>query len=317
MQFDELFDKWYADRAHEVRQSTIATYRLSWKCLSPIVGHHDVSRFGKAEASLLLAALLGQGLSPKTARDRMALVRQLLVYASQSLEISIRPLDWRLKYPEGKPRIIKSFTEAEMLRIVRGVCEEINDGRYTTLPVLISILTGMRIGEVVGLRWGDIDYTHNVIHVERTVSKAYDPADQTERYFVGPPKSRAGYREVPLLPVLRRCLREVGRKSPQTSSYVVGDSPRHAHIRCVRESYARFLKRHKLPCINFHGLRHTYATLLVASGGDIKTISTLLGHSDVALTLNLYVHPSLESKRKVANRAFRKLRQLTADKDIM
>lgn len=101
----------------------------------------------------------------------------------------------------------------------------------------------------------------------------------------------------------------IGGKSPVNDFYVVGNSDSPKANNTVREAYSRFLKKYNLPKINFHGLRHTYATLLVESGGDIKTISTLLGHSKVSLTLDLYVHPSIDSKRKAVNKAFRKLRQ--------
>ena len=166
----------------------------------------------------------------------------------------------------------------------------------------------MRIGETLALKWSDIDWSHNIISVQRNVVKAYDPETKSERYFVGSPKTTQGYRDIPLLPTLKRLLRATCGKAPDAEKYVVGNSEKPAGHGSVRNTYERFLKRHKLPIINYHGLRHTYATLLVASGGDIKTISTLLGHSKVSLTLDLYVHPTLDSKRKTMNKAFRKLR---------
>ena len=237
----------------------------------------------------------------------MAFIKQMLLFAATVLEIRIRPTEWGLKYPEGQPRKIQSFTEAEMLRIVRHSVVEINDGRTTLLPVLLSILTGMRIGETLGLQWGDIDWTRNIINIRRNVVKAYDPETKSDRFFVGTPKTKQGYREIPLLPTLRKTLRTIGGKSPVNDFYVVGNSDSPKANNTVREAYSRFLKKYNLPKINFHGLRHTYATLLVESGGDIKTISTLLGHSKVSLTLDLYVHPSIDSKRKAVNKAFRKL----------
>lgn len=311
MTFAELYDLFRAEKILEVKPSTKAQHALNWKMLSPVIGRKDISDFGRTEARFLLAELLESGLSPKTSKDRMAFIKQMLLFAATTLEEKIKPTDWHLKYPQGEPRKIKSFTEAEMMRIVKATTEEIENGRITVLPILISILTGMRIGETIALRWGDIDWTHNIISVRRNVVKAYDPETRSDRYFIGSPKTKQGYREIPMLPSLRRILRKIGGKTPYVDNYVAGNLEKPVGHSSVRETYARFLKRHRLPEINFHGLRHTYATLLVESGGDIKTISTLLGHSKVSLTLDLYVHPSIDSKRKAMNKAFRKLNKMS------
>lgn len=310
MTFEELYQQFRADKVLEIKPSTKALHAMHWKMLGPKIGEKDISSFGRPEARLLLAELLESGLSPKTAKDRMAFVKQILLFAVTTLEVKIKPTEWRLRYPESEPRKIKSFTEGEMMRIVRHSTEEIADGRVNILPVLISLLTGLRIGETLALKWGDIDWTHNLISVRRNVVKAYDPETKSERYFVGTPKTKNGYREIPLLPTIRETLRKIGGMSPNPDLFIVGNSSQPKAHSLVRETYSRFLKRYHLPAINFHGLRHTYATLLVESGGDIKTISELLGHAKVSLTLDLYVHPSVDTKRKVVNKAFRKLKTI-------
>lgn len=313
MTFQELFDKWHAAKLLEVRPGTASLYLHNWKALAPDISGLDITAFGIVEARFQLARMIDAGTHPKTAKDRMSLIKQLLFYAAHELEAAIKPTNWHLKYPPSRPRKIQNFTEAEMLRIVKAVCGEIDQGKLTCLPVLISILTGMRIGEVIGLRWGDVDFEHNLISVERNVTRAQDPVTGKDRLFVGAPKTANGYREIPVLPLLRRVFRQVGGRDPEKHHYICGALNDKAEPRLpsvVRDSYKRFLKRHRLPKINFHGLRHTYATLLVESGSDIKTISTLLGHSNVSLTLNLYVHPSLDSKRRATNKAFRKLKTL-------
>lgn len=307
MTFSECYEYFRIEKSIAVKPSTKAVQAMHWKMVSPAIADKDISEFGRTGAIELLSKLLEQGLSPKTAKDRMAFVKQLLIYGATNLEVKIKPTEWHLKYPKGAPRQIKCFTEAEMLRIVRYADTEINDGRYTVLPVLISILTGMRIGETLALKWNDIDWTHRTINVHRNFVKSYDPEAKTEKYFIGTPKTIHGYREIPMLPVLYKTLRKIGGKESEKDYFVVGNSDKPKLHSCVRDSYNRFLQKYKLPKINYHGLRHTYATLLVESGGDIKTISTLLGHANVSMTLDLYVHPSINSKRKVVNKAFKKL----------
>jgi len=316
MTFKELYGLFVPVKSLEVKISTINRYRMDWKYLESKIGAIDISEFGRQNARFLVATMIEEGLSPKLARDRIYFVKQLLIYATQELEMRVKPLDWKLKFPAGKPREIQHFTESEMLRIAKAVTEEIEDGTYSALPVLMALLTGMRMGEILALRWSDVDFIHNIIKVQRNVVKSYDPEAKSERMMVGTPKTAHGYREIPLLPTLRKAFRAVGGPKPEQGDYIVGNSDKPKFHNCVRDTYSRLLKRNKLPTVNFHGLRHTFATLLVESGGDIKTISVILGHSTVALTLNLYVHPSLESKRKVVNKAFRKLRKLSLDASV-
>lgn len=316
MTFNELYGQFVPVKRLEVKISTINRYRMDWKFLESKIGEMDIAEFGRQNARFLVATMIEEGLSPKLARDRIYFVKQLLIYAAQELEMRVKPLDWKLKFPAGKPREIQRFTESEMLRIAKAVTEEIEGGTYSGLPVLMALLTGMRMGEILALRWGDVDFVHNIIKVQRNVVKSYDPEAKTERMMIGTPKTSHGYREIPLLPTLRKAFRAVGGPKPEPGNYIVGNSDKPKFHNCVRDTYSRLLKRNKLPTVNFHGLRHTFATLLVESGGDIKTISVMLGHSTVALTLNLYVHPSLESKRKVVNKAFRKLRKLSLDASV-
>ena len=313
MTFTELYEQFVPVKRLEVKTSSINRYRMDWKYLEPKIGATDIADFGRQNARFIVATMIEEGLSPKLARDRIYLGKQLLIYAAQEMEMRVKPLDWKLKFPAGKPREIQHFTESEMLRLVRAVTEEIENGTYSALPVLMAVLTGMRMGEILALKWGDVDFVHNTIKVQRNVVKSYDPETKTERMLTGTPKTSHGFREIPLLPTLRKAFRTVGGAKPDPQSYIVGNTDKPKFHNNVRDTYSRLLKRNRLPAVNFHGLRHTFATLLVESGGDIKTISVMLGHSTVALTLNLYVHPSLESKRKVVNKAFRKLKKLTAE----
>lgn len=317
MTFEELYSQWITVKELECKRSTVANYRLQWKSLQPHVANKAVASFGRQEARLLLHTLLDSGLAPKSARDRMAQMKQMMRFATLELALTIKPLEWKLRYPESKPREVKNFTEAEMLRIVKCSVAEIEHGVHTSLPVLISILTGMRLGEVAALKWGDIDFVHNTISVCRTAARIYDPGTKRQTLSVGTPKTKSGFREIPMLPTLKTALRMYGGKYPTPDSFVWGKGDRITDPGVARNGYDRFLKRYRLPKVNFHGLRHTYATRLVESGGDIKTISTLLGHSDVSTTLNLYVHPSLDSKRRVTNKAFRKLRAAVEETPLL
>lgn len=308
MTFEQLFNRWYADKKMEVKAGTAATQANHWMGLRKYLGERDVCSFGKNDARILLHNLIEDGLARKTAKDRMALVKQILLFAASELEVPIKPLNWQLKFPQGEPKRLQRFTPAELLRIISTIGKDFESGDYKYLPVLISALTGMRVGEVCGLQWGDIDFKHRVIYVHRNVTKSYDPFEKRDRIIVGSPKTRAGYREIPMIPILCRMLRMAMPAKVNPEHYTISNDYTPFLPGKARALFDSCIKKNKgVPRITFHGLRHTFATLLVESKADVKTVSEILGHSNVTVTLNLYVHPSMEEKKRAVSRAFGKL----------
>ena len=164
--------------------------------------------------------------------------------------------------------------------------------------------TGLRIGEVCGLKWEDIDLDDGVIRVRRTVQTnyVYEP-DGTGRnkLSIGSPKSRTSRRDVPICAPLRARLERLDRPADVTAYFLTGtQSP--TVPRTFRSSVDLFLSRHGIEKFNFHRLRHTFATRCIEAGVDAKTTSELLGHANVNITLNLYVHPNAEAKREAVDR---------------
>lgn len=302
--FAQIYEEFAKIKEDELRPGSLALMRGNWKSLRSRLENLHICEYGKVEAKMLQAELLAEGLAPKTVKDRMAFVKQLVRYANSNLALPTKSTEWNLRYELKEPAKLQLFQEAEMFRLIEKAYKELKDGNDNILPILISVLTGMRIGEVCGLKWGDIDLQRNLITVRRTVSRIYDCEAKCESVHIGSPKTRSGFRDIPLLPLLKDALREACPGPRNNDYYVVGYSSTPKAPHTVRDAYQRFLKRYKLPAINFHGLRHTYATRLVESRADVKTISTILGHADVTTTLNLYVHPSADAKRKAAVKAF-------------
>lgn len=313
MTFDELYPLWQGANALEVRRSTSALRQVMWRSVAPYIGSRSIEDFGRAEARMLDCRLGEHGLGEKSRRDRLAMVRQMLRYASAELGARVLSTHWELRRhggAGGEPRRLQLYDEREMLRLVRAVKAETDGGDYGHLPVALAVLTGMRIGEVCGLRWADIDWRHSVATVRRNVTRLYDPATGRATLVVGEPKTRSGFRDVPLVPVLRRMLRGAAGRTPEPDAYVCGNRTEPAWPCTVRDKFGRLIRRLGLPRITFHGLRHTFATRLVEDQGDngnLKAISVILGHSDVTTTMNLYVHPSAAAKARIVNRAFRRL----------
>lgn len=305
MMFNELFVKWWQTKPDGIRPSTASAYMSSWISIKPYVGNKDIETFGQLNAQTVLNTMVSAGLKRKSCHDRLALLKMMLTYALTEHSIAIKPLNWKLRYPASAPRLVKSFTKAESKRVIQAVSHEIAQGKTSSVSIAISLLTGLRIGEVCGLRWNDFDFSHKTFTVQRTVNNFYDPINRSGQTIVGPPKTTAGFREVPVHPVLMELLKQAFGKPSLLKGYVLTGTDTPRSTRVIRDSYDRFLKRHKLPDINFHGLRHTFATILIEAGVDVKTVSDIIGHANVSTTFNLYVHPSADAKRKAIMKAFK------------
>ena len=161
--------------------------------------------------------------------------------------------------------------------------------------ILLSLKTGLRIGELAGLLWSDIDFEAGFLNVQRTVSRIYH-GDGTTSIHIGDPKSESSRRRVPLPPGLLQML-EHHRQAGEV--YLTSGRTKHQEPGTLQLHFKVVLKRAGIRDLNFHTLRHTFATRYVEKGFDVKSLSMILGRSDVSITLNTYVHPSMENLRNM------------------
>lgn len=239
---------------------------------------------------------LSGGLSPKTVKDAIALLKSIARHGRKHGACTYG--EWDIKYPtDTATRRLQTLNVRHQRMLMRHITD---NPTPQNIGILLALCTGMRIGEVCALTWQDIDMKQKVITVKRTVARVYDCESKTTEKLESSPKTKTSCREIPISNLLSRCLRTVR----QTSSlhYVVGDMAVPKDPRCYRDYFTRLLKRLGIPKIVFHCLRHTFATRCIESQCDCKTVNSLLGHSNVATTLNLYVHPDLQQKKKCIER---------------
>jgi integrase len=156
----------------------------------------------------------------------------------------------------------------------------------------------LRIGEVCALKWESIDLNEAVLQVKQTVQRVYIKTAKdrgSSKLVIGNPKTRTSKREVPLSKALVNALRRLPKTT--ANSYLLTGTEFCMEVRTFRSYYQSFLDRHSIPRINFHALRHTFATRCIECGADAKTVSEILGHATIAMTMDLYVHPLVEQKR--------------------
>ena len=159
----------------------------------------------------------------------------------------------------------------------------------------------MRIGELCALQWGDIDLENDCIYIRRTVQRISDGSGKT--YFhTGSPKTLHSERDIPLPACLKPLFLSFHNENPEI--YVTNGNPSFTQPRTYQCRFKKYLKSCGLPSYKFHSLRHSFASRAIELGVDPKTLSTLLGHSNVRMTLDLYVHPSFEQKKREINRFY-------------
>ena len=164
----------------------------------------------------------------------------------------------------------------------------------TSLCVLLSLYTGLRVGEVCGLMWGDIDFEKSVLAVRRTVQRIRN-GDRSTCILADTPKSRASRRSIPIPKFLIKLLRD---SRSNENCYILSGSNHIIEPRTLQRRFKSILKKADLPSVSYHSLRHAFATNCLQAGFDVKTLSEILGHASVETTLNRYVHTSMEQKIK-------------------
>lgn len=165
------------------------------------------------------------------------------------------------------------------------------------LGVLIALQTGLRIGEICALTWSDIDFDNELLYVRSTISRVSNPSCKNRTMLITDlPKTNASVRTIPCTSILNQTLRNTFKTS--SSAFVLSNNDQFMSPRTLEYRYHKILRECALSPITFHALRHTFATRCIECGVDVKSLSEILGHASVSITLNTYVHSSLESKRK-------------------
>ena len=163
------------------------------------------------------------------------------------------------------------------------------------LAVYLSLHTGLRIGEVCALQWKNIDFKGNVMHVSESIVRINK--DSTMSLRVGSTKSETSNRLIPITDSVAAALKEEKQRSSSPFIVSMNGSTTFMNPRTLENRYKALLKRSGLALIPYHSLRHTFATRCMECGVDVKSLSEILGHAGVNITLDIYVHPSMELKR--------------------
>lgn len=295
--FAYAVEQWFLTNRQSLKKSTAHKYEyLIDKHILPSLGTVKLNEISSimlnefAQKKLDCGSLNGKkGLSKSYVRSIMLIIDSVMKFAAQQGWCSLLASIYK-PTPERKDLIILSA--AEQAKLERSLILNLS---VTAIGILLTLQTGLRIGEICALTWDDIDFNNCILYVRSTVSRVKNPHSTGTILIIDSPKTDSSIRAIPFKTSLRDLLLQVKLKA--VSKYVISDKTDFISPRTFEYRYHKIMNQLQLPDLNYHALRHTFATRCIECGVDEKSLSEILGHSNVSITLNTYVHSSMNLKR--------------------
>ncbi len=306
LKYEDLLDEWLRYSRINVKESTYARYtHLINTHIKPLLGKYPVS---KISAQLVEAFLDGQlnrgrvdgagGLSGKTVSDILTIIKSSFDYARYNdLQVICNLSKLNVKQQRKDIRVL---TVKEQESLIGVLTEDMDLFKFGTL---FALYTGIRIGELCALQWEDVSLESATLKVQKTLQRIQDTtkgASSKTKIVITEPKSKCSIRDIPI----PKFLVEIARQfSDSPKAYILtGDKLKYTEPRTVQNHFKKYIDSCGIERANFHALRHTFATRCIELGFEIKSLSEILGHANVNITLNRYVHSSFDLKSANMNK---------------
>lgn len=281
-------------RKARIKTSTLCIYERYLKNhIKPVFSETELYKFNEEKLQNFINEKLEEGLSVRTVQSIFIFIKSSMTDAVEKQ--LIKDFFSRIYIPKVKNKDMRVFTEFEQKRIEVsiGSCLKPHE-----IGVLICLYTGIRIGELCGLMWEDIDLESRMLHIRRTMQRIKTDvgAKNKTKIVYLPPKTEASYRSIPLPLFLNNILTQY--KESCDGQYVMMDGMKIIEPRNLQYNFKKILERAGVADANYHALRHTFATRALENGFDAKTLSEILGHSSPTITLTKYAHSLYEHKKR-------------------
>lgn len=299
----EIAAAWKEYKRPYVKQSTMAAYVL-------ILENHILPTFGEdnslPEQSVQAFVLhkIESGLSTKSVKDILIVLKMVMKFRVKKEWMTY--YEWDIKYPpSSENKVLDVLSVTNHRKILNHIQSHFT---FMGLGIYISLSTGLRIGEICALKWSDINVTDGILTVNRTIERIYiiEGEKKHTELVINTPKTKNSCREIPMNKELLGMLKPL-KKVVNDDYYILTNDERPTEPRTYRNYYKRLMEKLDIPKLKYHGLRHSFATRCIEVGCDYKTVSVLLGHSNISTTLNLYVHPNMEQKKRCIDKVFKSL----------
>ena len=309
--FSQLCSEWEESVQYQVKPSTYAVYfTMLEKHILPELGKYQVRKMNNRIVDQFLQDKQGQDLSWNTLRLIIFLLKAILHTGEDKGICTAEKIHYYI--PKYKKPYMKVFDRGDAQRLISHLE---NSEKTFEMGLLISICTGIRVGELCGLKWGDVNWSRGTLQINRTVSRIRNPEidERAEKgrgaktgdhmsktiVYIGTPKTGTSIREIPLPDFLIIKMLDSKRGD---SCYILSGTEKCMEPRGVQRRFKNLLRRCNIPDINIHSLRHAFASKWIENGFDSKALSEILGHSSVKITMDIYVHSNMEQKKSYMNR---------------
>ncbi len=300
--FQDVLSAWQESNHINLKPSSISRYQnLIDAHILPELGNKRMGQINPSVINRFLSDKLENGrldhkggLSPAYVRSIALIIGSAIAFGAYEKMCS--PLQSTIAKPTLAKKELSLLSPDKQSTLENELLEDMNEMK---LLIYITLYSGIRIGEACALRWEDIDLNAQVLHIRQTVSRVWSICDDKKesKLVISSPKTESSLRCIPICSKLYSILCDFPYR--KKCGYIGGTSTNGNFVspRTFEYRYKAILKKCALEPVNYHALRHTFATRCIECGVDIKSLSEILGHADVSVTLNTYVHSSIELKR--------------------
>ncbi len=290
--FSQAAAEWLETVAASRKHATYIKYNSVYrKYLDGALGTMPIGKITPDTVNEYLSSLCTE-CSTGLKKNIYGVVDSILRYCSETYHIPLVRV--KREYSQYEKRKIEVFNSDEQCKLLQVLYQDMD---LSKMGIVLCLSTGLRLGELCALKWSDVDFKSKVLYVNRTVQRIEQQGQKEKTILLeGAPKTACSKREIPLSEEILELL----QKFLHSGCYIFnGDRPMEPRTYQYRFNY--YQKQADVTIKHFHVLRHTFATNCVTNHIDVKSLSEILGHSNVQITLNRYVHPTIDTKRKYMN----------------
>lgn len=306
MTFDTLVREWLLTKKETIKESSYIHYNnLLERHVIPSLGPFYISSINADIIDNFLRELLYSGrldqkggLSPKTVTDIRSLLILIFEYANQQNYPC--NIDRKILYPRNCKPATKILNYEEQLLFEKYLYKNLSEPFH--LGLLLTLYSGLRVGEICALQWKDLNLQTGTVTITKTIHRIQDinaNSDKRTKVIIDRPKTESSIRMIPIPSIIFRICQHYCMND---DFYILTGKNKYMEPRLCLIKYKRILKTLGIAKYDFHTLRHTFATRCIENGFDPKSLSEILGHSNINTTMQRYVHPSMSSKKEQMNR---------------